>query len=129
MAKLLRYNSAVYRLRMAFKAIREELLIFLSFTLILLFLSSVGIYYFEHAEQPEMFSSIFESMWFAVVSLTTVGYGDITPVTIGGRVFTSFILFLGLGIVAVPTGLFAAALTRQKSIKKMEEKEKKTDSE
>lgn len=127
--KLLRYNSAVYRLRMAFKSIREELLIFISFTLILIFIASVGIYYFERNAQPEVFSSIFESMWFAIVSLTTVGYGDITPITTGGRIFTSFILFLGLGIVAVPTGLFASALTRQKSRKKMEEEEKKADTE
>jgi voltage-gated potassium channel len=51
-------------------------------------------------------------MWWAVTTFTTVGYGDIYPVTTGGRVFTSFILIIGLGIVAVPTGLLASALSK-----------------
>ena len=57
-------------------------------------------------------SSVFHSLWWAVVTLTTVGYGDVTPVTVGGKVFTFFVLIVGLGIVAVPTGLFASALSK-----------------
>jgi voltage-gated potassium channel len=51
-------------------------------------------------------------MWWSVITLTTVGYGDVYPVTVGGRVFTSLVLLVGIGIIAVPTGLFASALTR-----------------
>lgn len=113
--KLMRYNSAVTRLRLSIRSIREELIIFFAFTLILIFLCSVGIYYFEHDAQPEIFTSIFHSMWFAVTSLTTVGYGDMVPVTTGGRIFSSVMVVIGLGIVAVPAGLFASALTKQRT--------------
>ena len=71
---------------------------------------SVGIYYFEHEAQPEGFESVFESLWWAVVTLTTVGYGDVYPITWGGKIFTFFVLMIGLGIVAAPTGLMASAL-------------------
>lgn len=125
--KLLRYNSAIHRLQNAFSSIREELLIFFSFTLILLFIASVGIYYFEHEVQPEKFSSVFECMWFAIVSLTTVGYGDMIPITLGGRIFTGIVLFIGLGIVAVPTGLFASALTKQRNSNNNKDKDKDDD--
>ena len=110
--KLTRYSDAVRRLRRASGIVREELVLFLNVALILIFLSAVGIYYFEHDRQPEHFASVFHSLWWAVVTLTTVGYGDMFPITTGGRVFTFFVLFLGLGIVAVPTGLFASALAK-----------------
>ncbi len=83
--------------------------------LILLYLSAVGIYYFENTVQPEQFKSIPHSLWWAVVTLTTVGYGDIYPVTAGGRIFTFFVLMLGLGVVAVPTGLVSSALSQARS--------------
>ena len=110
--KLTRYSDAVRRLRRAVGIVREELVLFLNVALILIFLSAVGIYSFEHDRQPEHFASVFHSLWWAVVTLTTVGYGDMFPITTGGRVFTFFVLFLGLGIVAVPTGLFASALAK-----------------
>lgn len=111
--KLQRYGSAWRRLRLAMSEIRDELVVFGGLTVVLVYLSSVGIYYFEHDTQPEVFRSIFHSMWWAVCTLTTVGYGDIYPVTVGGRIFTFVILILGLGVVAVPSGLFASALSRQ----------------
>ena len=78
----------------------------------MLYVSSVGIYYFENAAQPDQFKSVFHSMWWAVATLTTVGYGDIYPVTVGGKIFTTFIVFIGMGLVAVPTGLLASALSK-----------------
>ena len=110
--KLARYSDAIRRPRRAVGIVREELILFLNAALILIFLSAVGIYYFEHDRQPEQFASVFHSLWWAIVTLTTVGYGDTFPITTGGRVFTFFVLFLGLGIVAVPTGLFASALAK-----------------
>ena len=79
---------------------------------ILIFLSAVGIYYFKHDSQPELFASVFHSLWWAFVTLTTVGYGDVYPITLGGRIFTVFVLFVGLGLVAAPTGLLASALAQ-----------------
>ena len=70
------------------------------------------IWYFEHEAQPEAFASILHSLWWATATLTTVGYGDVYPVTMGGKLFTFVILMCGLGIVAVPAGLVAAALSQ-----------------
>ena len=78
----------------------------------LLFLSGVGIYYCESEAQPDSFASIFHSLWWAVITLTTVGYGDVSPITTGGRVFTFFVLLIGIGLFAVPSGLVASALSK-----------------
>ena len=110
--KFARYNTAVIRYKEAFKSIKEEAILFFCATAVLLYFSSVGIYYFEHEAQPEHFESIIHSFWWAVITLTTVGYGDVYPVTAGGRFFTCVILLIGLGIVAVPTGLIASALSK-----------------
>lgn len=108
--KLVRYNQALVRFSKAVSLVKEELVIFTLMSLVLIFLAAVGIYQFEHSAQPEVFSSIFDCVWWAVASLTTVGYGDIYPITIGGRVFTFLVLMVGLGLVAVPTGIVASAL-------------------
>jgi voltage-gated potassium channel len=110
--KLARYGGAIRRFSTAFRIAREELILFLSASAILLYVSAVGIYYFEHGAQPERFETLFDALWWSVSTLTTVGYGDIYPITAGGRVFTAVILFLGLGIVAVPAGLVASALSQ-----------------
>lgn len=116
--KLLRYNRAIKRFYSALIIAKEELILFSILAVMLLFFSAVGIYYFENAAQPESFSSVFQSMWWAVATLTTVGYGDVYPVTVGGKIFTFFVLMVGLGIVAVPTGLVASALSTAREIEK-----------
>jgi len=110
--KLMRYNKAIKHFTKAIALAKEEILLFLIVTLILIYFSAVGIYYFEHNVQPENFSSIFDSLWWAIITLTTVGYGDVYPITVGGKVFTFFILMIGLGIVAIPTGIISSALTK-----------------
>lgn len=112
--KFLRYSKAIQRFKRAFGSIKEELTLFLIATVFTIFLAAVGIYYFEGQEQPEQFGSIFHSLWWAVVTLSTVGYGDAYPVTVGGKVFTALLLIVGVGIVAVPSGLMASALTATK---------------
>jgi len=72
-----------------------------------LLMASSGVYLFEHAAQPDVLGSIPDAMWWAVATLTTVGYGDVTPITLGGKVFGTFVMILGVGIVAVPTGILA----------------------
>jgi len=64
----------------------------------------------------KVFASVFDSLWWAVATLTTVGYGDVYPVTVGGKIFTFLILMAGLGIVAVPTGLLASALSKARDL-------------
>jgi len=110
--KFLRYTEAIDRFKDAFREIKEELILYLIATGLMVFLSSVGIYYFEGKAQPDKFGSVFHCLWWAIVTLTTVGYGDVAPTTVGGRVFTAIVMLLGIGVIAVPTGLFAAALTK-----------------
>lgn len=110
--KLVRYSRAARRLYSATMMAKEEIILFSIVTLMLLYLSAIGIYYFERDAQPDKFGSVFDSMWWSVATLTTVGYGDVYPITIGGRIFTFFVLLLGLGIVSIPTGLLASALLK-----------------
>lgn len=114
--KLIRYNKALSRFHTAYKIVKEELVLFFMVTLMLLFLVSAGIYAFENEAQPEVFKSVFHSAWWAVVTLTTVGYGDVYPITIGGRIFTFFVLMIGIGIIAVPAGLIGTALSKAREI-------------
>ena len=75
----------------------------------MLFFSATGIYYLENPHQPEIYSSIIESFWWAVASLTGVGFESVYPVTIGGKLFGTIISLIGIGIVAIPTGIISAS--------------------
>ena len=96
---------------LAFKIAKEDLLVAFGATSIMLIIASFGIYIFENPVQPDKFSSVFHSLWWALATLTTVGYGEIYPITLGGKVFTGLILMIGLGIVALPAGIIASSLT------------------
>lgn len=123
--KLVRYNRAMRRFQIAARIVKEEIILFFMVASILIFLSAAGIYFFENEAQPERFSSIFDSLWWAIVTLTTVGYGDVFPVTIGGKVFTFFVLIIGVGIVTLPAGIMATALTKARTIEEKEAHEQK----
>lgn len=109
--RLLRRSRALARFTEAFREARSELMVFGTTAFIMLFVAAAGIYQFEHEAQPEAFSSIPESLWWAIVTLTTVGYGDVYPVTPMGRLFTGLVMIVGLGVVAGLTGVIASALT------------------
>lgn len=110
--KLVRYNKAMRHFTKAMLLAKEQIILFMGVTLVLIYFAAIGIYYFENEAQPEHFSSIFDSLWWSIVTLTTVGYGDVYPITVGGRIFTFIILLIGLGIVAIPTGIISSSLTK-----------------
>ena len=109
--KLVGYSKAMVDFGQAMRRAKEQFIIFGFAALIVLYVSAAGIYYFEHEAQPQQFASIFHSLWWAVATLTTVGYGDVYPVTAGGKIFTFVVLMWGLGIVAVPAGIIASSLS------------------
>jgi len=80
---------------------------------VVLILASCGIYLIEHDIQPDKFGSIPAAMWWAMATLTTVGYGDVVPVTPLGRIFGGVITLLSMGMVAIPTGLLASSFSEQ----------------
>lgn len=108
--KLVRYSRAIQRFHRALLIAREELILYFIVTMMLIYLAAVGIYYCETDAQPEKFQSVFHSLWWAVATLTTVGYGDVFPITAGGKIFTFLMLLIGLGIVSVPAGTVSSAL-------------------
>ncbi len=122
--KLARYSSVMRRYHIAFLKAREELLLFGATALIIIYIAAAGIYYFEGKAQPELFDSIPKCLWWATTTLTTVGYGDAYPITVGGKLFTFVILAVGLAAVAVPSGIMANALSQAR-----EEMKKESDSE
>lgn len=82
-------------------------------TAILLVLASSGIYYVEHEAQPEVFSSIPAAFWWGVVTMTTVGYGDVTPVTQAGQLLGAIVAFLGIGLFALPASILASGFIEE----------------
>jgi voltage-gated potassium channel len=122
--KLIRYNKALNRFHIAAKIVKEEIILFLIITFIFIFLASAGIYFFENEAQPKVFASVIHSGWWAVVTLTTVGYGDVYPITTGGKIFTFFILLIGVGIITIPAGLVASALSKAREVEEDNDKNK-----
>ena len=81
--------------------------------IVLMLASSLGIYSAEHEAQPEAFSNAFSGIWWSVSTLLTVGYGDIYPITVIGKIMAILIAFLGVGVVAIPTGIISAGFVEQ----------------
>lgn len=81
--------------------------------LVLVVLAACVMFALEHKAQPEAFKSVLDAIWWAVVTLTTVGYGDITPVTAGGKILAIMIMLLGVGTVALPAGMLAARFSEE----------------
>ena len=119
--KATRFILAVDRLTEALNEIRRELLALVILSLMLVYLSACGIHFFERKVQPEDFGTILGSMWWAVVTLTTVGYGDVYPTTPGGKIFTALVTLVGVGLIAIPSGLLASVLTEARVERKQAE--------
>ncbi len=112
-AKLGRYSQALQTFGRIFLSKKEELLTIVILLLLLLVLASSLMYFAEHEAQPEVFASIPHSMWWSIITLTTVGYGDVYPITAGGKVLAAVIAVLGIGMFALPTGILGAAFVEE----------------
>jgi len=117
--KLSRYNSALEDLLRAIKAERYSFFATLYIILIVMILSSALMYYAESAAQPEKLASILHAMYWSLITLTTVGYGDISPVTPIGKLISSFTALLGVATVAIFTGIIASSFSRQLERRRM----------
>lgn len=113
LAKLARYSSSMRLIGRVFAARRGELMASIGIMLGLLVLSSGLLYFAETRAQPEAFGSIPQSMWWAIATLTTVGYGDVTPITPLGRLFAAAVACFGIGLFALPTGVLGAAFVEE----------------
>ena len=92
---------------------KHELYFTLFLSILTILFSASAIYFLEHDAQPDVFSSITASVWWATVSLATVGYGDVIPITVWGKVFASVISLVGIGVVAIPTGIISASFVEE----------------
>ena len=92
---------------------RQQLFSSVFILLVLMLASSLCMYSLEHEAQPQVFSNAFSGIWWSVSTLLTIGYGDIYPVTTMGKIFSIFITFLGVGMVAIPTGIISAGFVDQ----------------
>ena len=111
--KLTRYSTAIQTLWAALTSQRRPLGAALVIIVILLVFASSIIFLMEKEAQPEAFSSIPAAMWWGLATLTTVGYGDVTPVTAVGKVFGAFIMVLGIGMFALPAGILATGFANE----------------
>ena len=111
--KLTRYSTAMHMLGATLYTQRRALLAALMIVFMTLILTSSVIYLFEKDAQPEAFGSIPEAMWWGLATLTTVGYGDIYPITLVGKIFGSIVMILGIGIFALPVGILATGFAEE----------------
>ncbi|NRB02255.1 MAG: ion transporter [Rhodobacteraceae bacterium] len=111
--KLTRYSPALGMLLAVFEEEAEAFLAGFFILVLMLIFASSGAWLAEHEAQPEAFGSIPAAMWWAVATLTTVGYGDVTPVTVAGRIFGAIITIVGIGMAALPAGIIASGLNDQ----------------
>ena len=92
---------------------RRQLISSIFIILILMLAASLSMYSAEHEAQPDQFKNAFSGIWWSVSTLLTVGYGDIYPITLAGRIMAIIITFLGVGVVAIPTGIISAGFVEQ----------------
>lgn len=122
--KVSRYTSALNTIANVFRKKSSQLLSSFFVVALLMIISSILMYSVEHDIQPDKFKNAFSGLWWAVATFTTVGYGDIYPVTAAGKLLSSVIALLGIGLVAVPTGIISAGFVEVVSDKSEEDAEK-----
>lgn len=123
--KVNRYTDALTSIVKVFKRKKSQLLSAIFVVLVLMVISSVVMYNIESEAQPEVFNNAFSALWWSVATFTTVGYGDIYPITAAGKFLSAVIAFLGIALVAVPTGIITAGFTEQINEDKAQAEDKK----
>ncbi len=121
--KLNRYTKALKLVGSVCKEKSSELAVTAFVTIVLILLSSTVMYHVENEVQPDKFPNIVSTFWWSVATLTTIGYGDVVPITAWGRLISGIIALLGIGLVAMPTGIISAAFIEKVG----EEKEEESD--
>ena len=112
-AKIGRYYSSLRIIKNVIKSKKEELILTTIIMMLLMVVSASLLYYCENTIQPDLFPSIPATFWWSVMTLTTVGYGDVYPVTIAGKFFAGIIAILGIGMFALPTGILGAGFVEE----------------
>jgi voltage-gated potassium channel len=112
------YSDALSIIGDVLKRKKDQILSSVFIVLVLMIASSLCMYSLEHEAQPEVFKNAFSGFWWSVSTLLTVGYGDIYPITFAGRIFGIVITFLGVGMVAIPTGILSAGFVEQYTLLK-----------
>ncbi len=111
--KVNRYTNSMKLLVVVLKKKKEELFLTVFVTILMLLTASATMYYVENDAQPDMFPNIIASFWWAVATLTTVGYGDVYPITAVGKLLSGIIALLGIGLVALPTGIISSGFMEE----------------
>lgn len=111
LAKLGRMSSAMRHLIDAIASRRLELALTAAIAGFLLVLGATALYWLEGELQPDKFGSIPRSLWWAIITLTTIGYGDVFPITPAGKFIAGLVAICGIGLIAMPTGILAAAFS------------------
>jgi voltage-gated potassium channel len=122
LAKLGRYFESLRFIGSVVKSKKEELVVTSTVVLLLLVLTSSAMYYAENIHQPDVFSDIPSTMWWAVATLTTVGYGDVYPITGTGKLLGAFVAILGIGLFALPTAILGSGFMEE-----VEQRKKKAE--
>ena len=103
---------AVRTLVKVIQSIKTELGLTLFASLVLVLMAGMMMYYAEHETQPDVFTNMSQAIWWAIATLTTIGYGDIYPITAIGKLLASVVALIGIGLIAIPTGLISAAYVK-----------------
>lgn len=111
--KMNRYTNALHAIGNVFKKKKNQLLSSIFIVFLLMIIASVLMYSVENPAQPDKFQNAFSGLWWAIATFTTVGYGDIYPITVAGKFISAIIALLGIGLVAVPTGIISAGFIEQ----------------
>ena len=123
--KVNRYNDSLNLIWTVIKEKKTELAVTGFVTFLILLLASFIMYYVEGEKQPDLFPNILATFWWAIATLTTVGYGDVYPITGLGKLISGFIAIMGIGLVALPTGLISAGFISKIENQKQNDKNKK----
>ena len=121
--KLSRYSASLQLVNAVVRDKKEELFITIFMCFVLIILSSALMYNIEHEAQPEAFPDIISTFWWAIATLTTVGYGDVYPITGLGKLISGVIALLGIGLVALPTGILSGSFIEKINEAKTQEKQ------